>query len=92
MRRSLRAALGSGHAQSTVIALFRDNLVVEHGRFDDSSASDRGAQREEERCNLHVSFVLYEARRVSERAWADQLIKVFVLVVVFVNGRTVRRK
>lgn len=58
MRMSLRAALRRGHTQSTVIALVRDDLVVEHGRFDDASAGERGAQRDEERCNLHVSFVL----------------------------------
>lgn len=58
MRRSLRAALRRGHAQSTVIALVWDDLVVEHGRLDDGSAGERSAQRDKERCNLHVSFVL----------------------------------
>ena len=61
MRISLRAALRRGHTQSTVIALVGDDLVVEHGRFDDGSAGEGGAQRDEKQCDLHVSFVSVKA-------------------------------
>lgn len=78
-RECLRAARGSGHAQSTIIAFLGDDLVVEDGCDDDASAGEGGTECNEQGCGLHfLRSKLYVS--VVSRMWlwdversADQL-------------------